>query len=131
MSSRLLRRAATSTLVALSLLLGLAIPATPAAAMTGTIKGKVADSVTMVPIQNVDIYLGIPGAFIWAHSAADGSFTIDLTPIQYDARTQWEVYFVKPGYITTKTNKFNLTTTGYTFGQDPANVPAVFPFASA
>src|SRR5712691_2789379 len=127
MSSTLLRRAVTSTLVVLSLLLALAVPATPAAAMTGTITGKVADSVTMVPLQSVDIYLGIPGAFVWAHSAADGSFSIDLTPIQFNATTPWEVYFVKPGYATTKTNKFFLTSTGYVFGSDPTNVPAVFP----
>src|SRR5919204_2943537 len=126
MSSELVRRAATATLVVLCLLLALVIPATPANAMTGTIKGKVADSVTMVPLQNVDVYLGIPGAFVWAHTAADGSFSIDLTPIQYNPNTPWEVYFVKPGYVTTKTNKFFLTSTGYTFGQD-TNVPAVFP----
>ena len=127
MSSKLLRRAATATLVVLCLLLALAVPAAPANAMTGTIKGKVADSVTMLPLQNVDVYLGIPGAFVWAHTAADGSFTIDLAPIQYNPNTPWEVYFVKPGYATTKTNKFYLTTTGYTFGQDPTNVPAIFP----
>jgi len=127
MNSALLRRAATSTLVVLSLLLALLVPATPAAAMTGTITGKVADSVTMVPIQNVDIYLGIPGAFVWAHSAADGSFSIDLTPIQYNPSTPWQVYFVKSGYVTVPTNKFFLTTSGYVFGSDPSNVPAVFP----
>jgi hypothetical protein len=113
------------------LLLTLAIPAAPANAMTGTITGKVADSVTQAPLQNVDVYLGIPGAFVWAHTAADGSFSIDLTPIQYNPNTQWEVYFVKSGYVTTKTNKFVLTTTGYVFGQDPTNVPAVFPLVKA
>src|SRR2546423_1151314 len=127
MSSTLLRRAVTSALVVLSLLLALLIPATPAAAMTGTITGKVADSVTMVPLQNVDIYLGIPGSFVWAHSAADGSFSIDLTPIQYNPQTPWQVYFVKPGYNVTATNKFYLTTSGYVFGSDPANVPNPFP----
>jgi hypothetical protein len=127
MSSTLLRRAVTSTLVVLSLLLALLVPATPASAMTGTITGKVADSVTMVPIQGVDLYLGIPGSFVWAHSAADGSFSIDLTPIQYNPSTPWQVYFVKPGYVTTATNKFFLTTSGYVFGSEPANVPAVFP----
>ena len=50
MSSKLLRRAATATLVVLCLLLALAVPAAPANAMTGTIKGKVADSVTMLPL---------------------------------------------------------------------------------
>jgi len=127
MNSALLQRAATSTLVVLSLLLALVVPATPAAAMTGTITGKVADSVTMVPLQGVDIYLGIPGAFIWAHSAADGSFSIDLTPIQFNPSTPWQVYFVKSGYVTTPTNKFYLTTSGYVFGSEPLNVPAVFP----
>jgi hypothetical protein len=127
MSSTLLRRAVTSTLVVLTLLLALVVPATPAAAMTGTITGKVADSVTMVPLQSVDIYLGIPGAFVWARTAADGSFSIDLTPIQFNPSTPWEVFFVKPGYVTTKTNKFFLTSTGYVFGSEPANVPAVFP----
>src|SRR6266550_3881878 len=127
MSSTLLRRAVTSALVVLSLLLALLIPATPAAAMTGTITGKVADSVTKVPLQNVDIYLGIPGSFVWAHSAADGSFSIDLTPIQYNPQTPWQVYFVKPGYATAPTNKFFMTSSGYVFGSDPTNVPAVFP----
>src|SRR5213593_1362063 len=127
MNASLLRRAVTSTLVALSLLLALVVPTTPAAAMTGTITGKVADSVTMAPLQNVDIYLGIPGAFIWAHSAADGSFTIDLTPIQYNPTTPWQVYFVKDGYVTAPTNKFTMTTSGYVFGSEPANVPAAFP----
>ena len=127
MSSTLLRRAVTTTLVALSLLLALLVPAMPAAAMTGTITGKVADSVTHVPLQSVDIYLGIPGSFVWAHTAADGSFSIDLTPIQYNPNTPWQVYFVKAGYATTSTNKFYLTTSGYVFGSDPANVPALFP----
>ncbi|TMF53074.1 MAG: hypothetical protein E6I19_13815 [Chloroflexi bacterium] len=78
MTSTLVRRAVSSTLVAL--ILALALPAAPAAAMTGTVTGKVVDSVTMQGIFDAHIYLGIPGGFIWAHSAADGSFTIDLTP---------------------------------------------------
>src|SRR5438132_7652829 len=127
MSSTLLRRAATSTLVVLCLLLTLALPSTPAAAMTGTITGKVMDSVTKLAIQNVDVYLGIPGAYIWAHTAVDGSFTIDLTPIQYNPSTPWQVYFVKGGYVTTPTNKFFMTTSGYVFGSDPSNVPNPFP----
>src|SRR5437899_4070302 len=127
MSATLLRRAATSTLVVLCLLLTLALPARPAAAMTGTITGKVMDSVTHLPIQSVDVYLGIPGAFVWARTAADGSFTIDLTPIQYNPSTPWQVYFVKPGYVTVPTNKFFLTSSGYVFGSDPANVPNPFP----
>src|SRR2546430_924537 len=127
MSATLLRRAATSTLAVLTLLLALALPARPAAAMTGTITGKVMDSVTHLPIQSVDVYLGIPGAFVWAHTAADGSFSIDLTPIQYSPSTPGQVYFVKSGYVTTPTNKFFLTSSGYVFGSDPSNVPAVFP----
>jgi len=119
------RRAVSSTLVAL--ILALALPAAPAAAMTGTVTGKVVDSVTMQGIFDAHIYLGIPGGFIWAHSAADGSFTIDLTPIQYNPTTPWQVYFVKEGYVTTPTNKFTMTTSGYVFGSDPANVPAAFP----
>jgi len=127
MSSTLLRRAATSTLVVLCLLLTLALPAGPAAAMTGTITGKVMDSVTKLPIQDVQVYLGIPGAFVWARTAADGSFSIDLTPIQYNPQTPWQVYFVKSGYATVPTNKFFLTSTGYVFGSDPTNVPNPFP----
>ncbi len=127
MSSTRLRRAVSTTLAALTLLLALAVPAAPAAAMTGTITGKVIDSVTLQPIFDVHVYLGIPGAFIWAHSAADGSFTIDLTPIQYNPTTPWQVYFVKEGYVTVPTNKFLMTTSGYVFGSDPANVPAAFP----
>jgi len=127
MNPTLLRRAATSLLVALSLMLSLLVPAAPAAAMTGTITGKVMDSVTLQPIQLVDVYLGIPGAFVWARTAADGSFVIDLTPVSYNPSTPWEVYFVKPGYVTTKTNKFFMTSSGYVFGSDPANVPNPFP----
>ena len=125
MTSTLVRRAVSSTLVAL--ILALALPAAPAAAMTGTVTGKVVDSVTMQGIFDAHIYLGIPGGFIWAHSAADGSFTIDLTPIQYNPSTPWQVYFVKDGYITAPTNKFTMTTSGYVFGSEPANVPAAFP----
>src|SRR5438093_6189677 len=127
MSSTLLRRAATSTLVLVALILARALPAAPAAAMTGTVTGKVVDSVTMQGIFDAHIYLGIPGAYIWAHTAVDGSFTIDLTPIQYNPSTPWQVYFVKPGYVTTPTNKFFMTTSGYVFGSDPANVPNPFP----
>jgi len=124
-TSTFVRRAVASTLVAL--ILALALPAAPAAAMTGTVTGRVVDSVTMQGIFDVHIYLGIPGGFIWAHSAADGSFTIDLTPIQYNPTTPWQVYFVKDGYITAPTNKFTMTTSGYVFGSEPANVPAAFP----
>src|SRR5437899_5085562 len=123
MSSTLLRRAVTSTLAVLSLLLALAIPAAPAAAAAGKIMGKVGDSVTLQPIQLVDVYLGIPGAFVWARTAVDGSFSIDLDAVSASDHATWEIYFVKSGYITTKTNKF-VSNGGYTFGQDPANVPA-------
>src|SRR5882672_12344392 len=126
MNSTLLRRAVTSSLVALSLLLSLLIPSTPAAAAAGKIVGKVGDSVTGSPIQLVDVYLGIPGFFVWARTAVDGSFTIDLDAVSAQDHSQWEIYFVKPGYVTTKTNKFQ-SNGGYTFGQDPSNVPAVFP----
>ncbi len=123
MRSTFIRVAATA-LLALSLL----IPYTsPAAAMTGTITGRVVDSVTLQGIFDVNIYLGIPGGFVWAHSAADGSFTIDLTPVTYNPITQWQVYFVKPGYVIVPTNKFFMTTSGYVFGSEPANVPAAFP----
>jgi hypothetical protein len=123
MISTFVRIAATG-LLALSLL----IPySSPAHAMTGTITGKVVDSVTQQGIFDVHLYLGIPGAFIWAHSAADGSFTIDLTPIQYNPQTQWQVYFVKEGYDIVPTNKFYMTSSGYVFGSEPAIVPAAFP----
>src|SRR3981081_1234178 len=123
MISTFVRIAATG-LLALTLL----IPyGSPARAMAGTVTGRVVDSVTAQGIFDAHIYLGIPGAYIWAHSAADGSFSIDLTPIQYNAITQWQVYFVKDGYVTAPTNKFFMTTSGYIFGSDPANVPAAFP----
>src|SRR5439155_6282592 len=127
MNSTLLRRAVTATLVTLAMLLTLVVPATPAAAAAGKIMGKVGDSVTLAPIALVDVYLGIPGNFVWARTAADGSFTIDLDAVSAQDHGLWEIYFVKPGYVTpVKTNKF-VSNGGYTFGQDPANVPAVFP----
>src|SRR5688572_20683675 len=123
MISSFIRMAATGML-ALSLL----IPyGSPAAGMTGTITGKVIDSVTQQPIQDVALYLGIPGAFVWARTAPDGTFTIDLTPIQYNPNTLWQVYFVKPGYVIVPTNKFTMTTSGYVFGSQPQLVPASFP----
>jgi hypothetical protein len=125
MISTLLRRAVASTLIAL--ILALSIPAAPAAAMTGTITGKVVDSATGQPIFDVALYLGIPGAFVWGRTAADGTFTIDLTPIQYNPNTEWQVYFVKQGYVIVPTNKFKMTTSGYVFGSQPQLVPAAFP----
>src|SRR5258705_2332387 len=123
MISTFVRIAATG-LLALSLL----IPySSPAHAMTGTITGKVVDSVTLQGIFDVHIYLGIPGAFIWAHSAADGSFTIDLTPIQYNPQTQWQGYFLKDGYIIVPTNKFPITTSRNVFRSDPADMPPPLP----
>src|SRR6266498_4839558 len=98
MSATLLRRAATSTLAILALLLALAIPATPAGAAAGKIMGKVGDSVTGAPIQLVDVYLGIPGFFVWARTAVDGSFTIDLDAVSAQDHATWEIYFVKSGY---------------------------------
>jgi hypothetical protein len=114
--------------MALTLVLALAIPATPAAAAAGKIIGKVGDSVTLAPISNVDVYLGIPGNFVWAHTAADGSFSIDLDAVAAQDHGLWEIYFVKPGYNLGKTNKF-VSNGGYTFGQDPTptGVPAIFP----
>src|SRR5882762_8711851 len=126
MSSTLLRRVVMSTIVVLCLLLTLALPATPAAAAAGKIMGKVGDSVTLAPVVNVDVYLGIPGAFVWARTAVDGSFSIDLDAVSAQDHGLWEIYFVKSGYVTTKTNKF-VSNGGYNFGQDPANVPALFP----
>src|SRR2546428_12459723 len=126
MSSTLLRRAVTSTLAVLSLLLALAIPAAPAAAAAGKIVGKVGASVTGQPIQLADVYLGIPGAFVWARSAVDGSFSIALDSVSAQDHGTWEIYFVKSGYVISKTNKF-VSNGGSTFGQDPANLPAVFP----
>src|SRR2546428_1510860 len=126
MNSTLLRRAVTATVVTLAMLLALSVTATPAAAAAGKIMGKVGDSVTLAPIALVDVYLGIPGAFVWARTAADGSFTIDLDAVSAQDHGLWEIYFVKSGYVTTKTNKFQ-SNGGYTFGQDPTNVPAVFP----
>jgi hypothetical protein len=123
MISTFVRIAATG-LLALSLL----IPyGSPARAMTGTITGKVIDSVTLLPIQDVALYLGIPGAFVWARTAVDGTFTIDLTPVQYNPNTEWQVYFVKSGYVIVPTAKFLMTTSGYVFGSQPQLVPASFP----
>ncbi len=128
MNSAILRRAVLSTLVVFALVMTLLVPAMPAAAAAGKIVGKVGDSVTGAPIQLVDVYLGIPGFIVWARTAADGSFTIDLDAVAANDHGQWEIYFVKPGYVTTKTNKF-ISNGGYVFGQDPSptGVPAVFP----
>src|SRR5438034_9627545 len=74
MSFALLRRAVLSALVLVSLLIALAIPAAPArAAGAGMIHGKVVDSVTLLPIQDVCVYLGIPGNFCLWKTAADRS----------------------------------------------------------
>src|SRR2546425_6432973 len=126
MNSTLLRRAVTSTLVTLAMLLTLVVPATPAAAAAGKIMGKVGDSVTLAPIQLVDVYLGIPGAFVWARTAADGSFTIDLDAVAAQDHGLWEIYFVKSGYVTAKTNKFQ-SNGGDTIRPGTADVPAGFP----
>lgn len=128
MKFRLLKRALPPLLVVLPLLVALTIAAQPAAAAAGRISGKVGDAVSLAPIENVDVYLGIPGARVWARTAADGSFSIDLDAVAALDHATWEIYFVKAGYATVKTNKF-VSNGGYVFGQDPspAGVPAVFP----
>jgi hypothetical protein len=121
-------RLVSSVVVALAVMLVGVIPASPAAAASGHIRGKVHDSVTLQPLAGVCVYLGIPGAFCFFKTIADGSFDIDLDngPIQAADGGTWEIYFKHPGYVTSWTNKF-VSNGGYTFGQDPANVPASHP----
>src|SRR5437879_13302873 len=120
MSSTLLRRVLAPTLAVLCLLLTLAVPAAPADAMTGTITGKVMDSVTKAPIQLVDVYLGIPGAFVWARTAVDGSLTMDLTPTQYNRRQPWTVTCGTPRRATAPTTNSSLTPSASRLGSSRA-----------
>jgi hypothetical protein len=123
-------RLVCSVAVALAVMLVGVIPASPAAAASGHIRGKVHDSVTLQPLAGVCVYLGIPGAFCFEQyrTRADGSFDIDLDngPIQAGDGGKWRIYFKHPGYNTAFTNQFT-SNGGYTFGQDPTNVPASFP----
>jgi len=126
MSFALLRRAVLSALVLVSLLIALAIPAAPArAAGAGMIHGKVVDSVTLLPIQDVCVYLGIPGNFCLWKTAADGTFNIDLDAFLANDHGQWQNYFVKAGYVTAGTNVFT-SNGGYVYGQDSLT-PQAFP----
>ncbi len=122
MISTFIRIAATA-LLALSLL----IPyGSTAAAASGHIRGKLIDSVTLQPIFNACVYLGVPGTFCSWHTAVDGTFDIDLDAISAGDHGLWQNFFFKEGYIVSGTNKF-VSNGGYTYGQDPTNVPAAFP----
>jgi hypothetical protein len=126
MSFAILRRAAFPTLVLLSLVVALAMPAAPArAAGAGFIHGRVVDSVTLQPIQDVCVYLGIPGNFCLWKTAADGTFDINLDAMLVNDHGQWQNYFVKAGYVTAWTNVFT-SNGGYVYGQDTLT-PASFP----
>jgi hypothetical protein len=126
MSFAMLRRAAFPTLVLLSLVAALAMPAAPArAAGAGFIHGRVVDSVTLQPIQDVCVYLGIPGNFCLWKTAADGTFDINLDAMLVNDHGQWQNYFVKAGYVTAWTNVFT-SNGGYVYGQDTLT-PASFP----
>jgi hypothetical protein len=113
-------------LVLLSLVVALAMPAAPArAAGAGFIHGRVVDSVTLQPIQDVCVYLGIPGNFCLWKTAADGTFDINLDAMLVNDHGQWQNYFVKAGYVTAWTNVFT-SNGGYVYGQDTLT-PASFP----
>jgi hypothetical protein len=125
MNLALLRRAVFSALVLVSLLIALAVPAAPArAAGAGIIHGKVVDSVTLQPIQDVCVYLGIPGNFCLWKTAVDGTFDINLDSFAANDHGFWQNYFVKAGYVTAGTNVFQ-SNGGYIYGQDAAT-PAAF-----
>ena len=121
-----LPRAVFSISVLFSLVIALSLPATPArAAVAGIIHGRVVDSVTLQPIQDVCVYLGIPGNFCLWKTAADGTFNIDLDAFLANDHGQWQNYFVKEGYVTAWTNVFT-SNGGYVYGQDSLT-PASFP----
>ena len=125
MNRALLRRAAFSTLMLFSLLVALVAQGAPARAAAGMIHGKVVDSVTLQPIQDVCVYLGIPGNFCLWKTAADGTFNIDLDSFLANDHGQWQNYFVKTGYVTAGTNVFT-SNGGYIYGQDSLT-PQAFP----
>jgi hypothetical protein len=125
MNLALLRRAAFATLVLFSLVAGLVLQGSPARAAAGIIHGKVVDSVTLQPIQDVCVYLGIPGNFCFWKTAADGTFNIDLDAFLANDHGQWQNYFVKTGYTTAWTNVFT-SNGGYVYGQDSLT-PQAFP----
>ena len=110
-----------STLSIFILLLGLLAGASPArAATTLTISGRTVDATTNLPLQDVCVTLGPPircwfnGTPTGLHTAANGTFTIDLTDIASPGGT-WDLYFVcdaqctahyPSGYQTAYSGKF-------------------------
>ncbi|MDQ2969358.1 MAG: hypothetical protein M3R37_13725 [Actinomycetota bacterium] len=124
-----LRRVAVSALAFILVLSSVGLSATPAAAQAGKISGRVVDSATLQPIQDVCVFLGIPGNFCIWKTDVNGAFSADLDSFASRDGLQWEVYFVKTGYVTTHTAKF-VSQGGYTFGQD-ALVPNPFPLTKA
>lgn len=70
--------------------------------------GRVTDHSTHAPLENVSVYVGIPGAFVWATTNATGEYIVDLERGGAAPGGLWELYFVREGYETTRSQKVRL-----------------------
>ena len=71
--------------------------------------GKVTDQCTGAPVANVCVTLGQPGAICWARTDANGNFAIDgAGTVSPNPNTQWQLYFVMPGYPVQPTDRFTM-----------------------
>ena len=70
--------------------------------------GRVTDDSTHAPLENVSVYVGIPGAFVWATTNATGEYIVDLERGGAAPGGLWELYFVREGYETTRSQKVRL-----------------------
>lgn len=107
-----------------------AASATPAAAATLTISGKVTSAPDGAPMENVCIYVGVPGSRCWASTNSAGDFYIDMDPLLIPSGMNWTLYYVRTGYDTgsktivvdgAETADFAMTPTAGT--TPPATVP--------
>ena len=70
--------------------------------------GRVTDDSTHAPLDSVSVYVGIPGAFVWATTNASGEYIVDLEQVGAAPGSLWELYFVRDGYETTRSQKVRL-----------------------
>jgi hypothetical protein len=70
--------------------------------------GRVTDDSTHAPLDNVSVYVGIPGAHVWATTNAAGEYIVDLEQVGAAPGSVWELYFVRDGYETTRSQKVRL-----------------------